>query len=80
MTKRVYLTTKDNPYDPETEFALWYLFDKQNNYDSCEYLARIARTSEQLSDEENEAEIESAIDEIIKHDFRKVYKKLVKQN
>ena len=78
--KRVYLTTKDNPYDPETEFALWYLFDKQNNYDSCEYLARIARTSEQLSDEENEAEIESAIDEIIKHDFRKVYKKLVKQN
>lgn len=78
--KRVYLTTNDNPYDPETEFALWYSFDKQNNYDSCDYLARIARTSEQLSDEENEAEIESAIDEIIKHDFRKVYKKLVKQN
>lgn len=78
--KRVYLTTKDNPYDPETEFALWYLFDKQNNYDSCEYLARIARTSEQLSDEENEAEIENAIDEIIKLDFRKVYKKLVKEN
>lgn len=78
--KRVYLTTNDNPYDPETEFALWYLFDKQNNYDSCEYLARIARTSEQLSDEENEAEIENAIDEIIKHDFRKVYKKLVKEN
>ena len=78
--KRVYLTTNDNPYDPETEFALWYLFDKQNNYDSCDYLARIARTSEQLSDEENEAEIENAIDEIIKHDFRKVYKKLVKQN
>lgn len=78
--KRVYLTTNDNPYDPETEFALWYLFDKQNNYDSCDYLARIARTSEQLSDEENEAEIENAIDEIIKHDFRKVYKKLVKEN
>ena len=77
--KRVYLTTKDNPYDPETEFALWYLFDKQNNYDSCDYLARIARTSEQLSDEENEAEIENAIDEIIKLDFRNVYKKLVKQ-
>ena len=78
--KRVYLTTNDNPYDPETEFALWYLFDKQNNYDSCDYLARIARTSEQLSDEENEAEIENAIDEIIKLDFRNVYKKLVKQN
>ena len=78
--KRVYLTTNDNPYDPETEFALWYLFDKQNNYDSCEYLARIARTSEQLSDEENEAEIENAIDEIIKLDFRNVYKKIVKEN
>lgn len=78
--KRVYLTTNDNPYDPETEFALWYSFDKQNNYDSCEYLARIARTSDQLSDEENEAEIENAIDEIIRLDFRNVYKKLVKQN
>ena len=78
--KRVYLTTNDNPYDPETEFALWYQFDKKNNYDSCEYLARIARTSEQLSDEENEAEIENAIDEIIKLDFRNVYKKIVKEN
>ena len=78
--KRVQLTTNDNPYDPETEFALWYSFDKQNNYDSCDYLARIARTSEQLSDEENEAEIENASDEIIKLDFRNVYKKLVKEN
>lgn len=80
MTKRVYLTTKDNPYDPESEFALWYLYDKQNNYDSCDYLARIARTSDQLSDEENEIEIENAIDEIIKYDFRNIYKKVVKQN
>lgn len=80
MSKKVYLTTNDNPYDPETEFALWYLFDKRNNYDCCDYLARIARTSDQLSDEENEIIIENAIDEIIKYDFRNVYKKVVKQS
>jgi hypothetical protein len=80
MERRVYLTTNDNPYDPETEFSLWYSFDKANGYDCCDYLARIARTSEQFSDEENENEIENAIDEIIKYDFRNIYKKVVKTN
>ncbi len=36
----------------------------------------IAKTSEQFSDEENEQEIERAIDEIIKHDFMNIYKKV----
>lgn len=40
------------------------------------YLARIARTSDALSDEENNEEVERAIDEIIKYDFRNVYKKV----
>lgn len=59
------LTTVDNPYDPFSDFDQWFLFDIVKGYNSCSYLARIARTSDQLSDKENEDEIDRAIDEII---------------
>ena len=59
------LTTVDNPYDPFSDFDRWFLFDIVKGYNSCSYLARIARTSDQLSDKENEEEINRAIDEII---------------
>lgn len=70
------ITTKDNPYDPFTQFREWYNFDIDKGYYSCVYLDRIAHTSEQLSDEENARETERAIDEIIKYDFRNIYKKV----
>lgn len=73
------LTTFDNPFDPFTQFDLWFQFDEEKGYHSCSYLGRIAKTSDSLSDSENDKEIERAIDEIIKYDFRNVYKK-VKQN
>lgn len=73
------LTTFDNPYDPFEQFASWFLFDVEKGYNSCAYLGRIARTSEQLSDDENDLEIERAIDEIIKYDFRNIYKKVSKK-
>jgi hypothetical protein len=70
------LTTFDNPYNPFEQFTSWFLFDVEKGYNSCSYLGRIARTSDQLSEEENELEIERAIDEIIKYDFRNIYKKV----
>ena len=62
------LTTTDNPYDPFTQYEAWYRFDEDNGYHSCAFLARIARTSDQLSDKENQEEIERAINDIIKYD------------
>lgn len=73
---KCYLTTKDNPYDPATQFDAWYSFDMEKGYNSNAYLARIARTSEELSDAENEEEIERAIDEIISYDPFDLYKKI----
>jgi hypothetical protein len=73
------LTTFDNPYDPFEQFTSWFLFDVEKGYNTCSYLGRIARTSDQLSEEENELEIERAIDEIIKYDFRNIYKKVTMQ-
>ena len=73
------LTTIDNPFDPFDQFDSWYQFDCDKGYNCCSYLARIARTSDQLSDKENSIEIERAIDEIIMYDFLNIYKK-VKRN
>ena len=73
---QVALTTFDNPYDPFKEFDSWLLYDSEKGYNSCGYLGRIARTSDSLTDEENEEEIERAIDEIIKNDFLNIYKKV----
>ena len=77
---RFALTTIDNPYDPFDQFILWNLFDNEKGYGSAAYLARIARTSDELSEEENNEEIERAIDEIIKYDPFKIYKKVSKND
>lgn len=73
------LTTFDNPYDPFEQFTSWFLFDVEKGYNSCAYLGRIARTSEQFTEEENNKEIERAINEIIKYDARNIYKKIYKR-
>lgn len=78
MANNCMLTTFDNPFDPFEQFTSWFLFDVEKGYNSCGYLDRIARTSEQLSEEENKEEIERAIDEIIKYDFMNIYKKVTK--
>jgi len=79
MAREVMLTTFDNPYDPFEEFAQWLLFDNEKGYGTCDYLGRIARTSDQLSQEENDEEVERAIDEIIQLDFRNIYKKVMRE-
>lgn len=76
MQSSCMLTTFDNPFNPFEQFTSWLLFDVEKGYNSCAYLARIARTSDQLSEEENDLEVERAINEIIKYDFRNIYKKV----
>jgi hypothetical protein len=70
------LSTIDNPFDPFDQFDQWYNFDLDRGYSSCSFLDRVARTSDQLSEEENDAEIERAIDEIVKYDFQNIYIKV----
>lgn len=76
MAKQARITTIDNPYDPQEDFSNWFLFDVNKGYNTCALLSRISKTSDQLSDEENEIENERAIDEIIKYDFQNIYKKI----
>jgi hypothetical protein len=70
------LTTVDNPYNPFTDFAKWFVFDSVNNYHSCSYVSLNAATSSSFSDAENNYLIEKAIDELIASDFTGTYKKV----
>jgi len=59
------LTTIDNPFNPFTEFDEWRVFDETHHYNTLEMLARIAKTSYELSDADQDQAVEDAIDEII---------------
>ena len=63
--KKVMLTTTDNDYDPFTDFTLWLLRDKELGYNTCQYLARIAKVTDDMTQKEEDAELERAMDEII---------------
>ena len=76
QTKAVALTTWDNPYNPIDDFSSWFAFEVEQGYDSSGLLARVARTSNLLSDEENNQEIERAIDEIVTNDPICLYRKI----
>jgi len=70
------LTTLDNPYNPFTQFDDWYAFDVEKGYYTCNYLARIVKTSDDLSEEDEALAIEQAINEIVSMNITGLYKKV----
>ena len=74
------LSTIDNPFNPFENFDSWFLFDVEKGYNSCAYLARIAKTSNEFTEEEEAEEIERAIDEIIRYDFMNLYIKVTEND
>lgn len=83
---RYSLTTYDNPYDPFEQFVPWFMFDIQKGYNSCGLLARtldalgLSTNDDELSDEEIEKNIETAINEILNTDFMGIYVKVSDKN
>lgn len=76
IDRLVAITTFDNPFNPFTQFTEWLLFDKEKGYNTCEYLARIAKVEDNLSQQEYNRAVEQAIDSIIKTDPFNIYKKI----
>lgn len=72
------LTTIDNPYSPYDEFDEWFAWDVAQGYNTCAYLARIAKSSNNLSPLDEELAIEEAIDEIVRLNINGMYKKVLK--
>lgn len=74
------LSTKDNPYNPYTDWDEWYMYDVDHGWNSCEVLARVANTSDSFTEGENDEEIERAIDRIIAIDPLQMYIKVSKEH
>lgn len=71
-----FVTTLDNPYDYFTQFDEWYAFDTEKGYNTCAYLARIAKTSKEMSDADYEQAVNDAVDEIVRLNLTGNYKKV----
>lgn len=61
----VAITTRDNPFNPLSEPEKWRQYDENHGYFTMNYLMRVARQSSLLSEDDNRAFLEDAIDEII---------------
>lgn len=70
------LTTIDNPYNPFTHYDEWYVWDEAAGYHTTAYLARITKTSFELSEADQDLAIEYAIDEIVQLNVLGVYRKV----
>ena len=78
MNDEYMLTTADNPFNPFTNFDEWYQFDTEKGYNTCSYLARVLKTSDELSEEDDRLATIQAIDEIIEADPFGIYIKVKK--
>lgn len=78
--KATFVTTLDNPYDYFTQFDDWYAFDTQMGYNTCGYVDRIAKTSNDLSDYDRMKAINDAVDEIVKFNLLGIYKRVVQED
>lgn len=69
------LTTIDNPFDPFTQYEEWFVWDEAAGYHSTAFLARVVRSSEELSEYDQRLAYEQGIDEIIKENVSGVHRK-----
>ena len=70
------LTTIDNPFDPSTDFDSWYAYDTAAGYHTLSYLARVVKSSDELSIADQEQLVDDAIDEIVSENILGLYKKV----
>ena len=80
METNYMLTTIDNPFDPFEQFSSWFMFDTEKGYNTCSLLGRLVNMSDDMSQKEENEEMNRAIDEIIKYDFLDIYKKVERVN
>lgn len=74
------LTTSDNPFNPYTKWDEWYAFDVAAGYHTSAYLARVVRSSDELSNADQSLAIKDAIDEILEFNVTGNYVKVYEKN
>lgn len=60
-----YITTSDNPFDFWTEYSQWFAWDAAHGYNTPGLIARVLVTSSNLSDADQAAALDIAIDQVL---------------
>lgn len=79
MTEHM-LTTVDNPFDPFTQFDEWLAYDETLGHQTLQFLARIVKSSDELSEADQSLAIELAIDEIVRENVNGLYRKVASKD
>jgi len=77
MARKVALTTIDNPFNPFDDFTSWLMFDIEKGYNTNGKLARLVKLKDEMTEQEQNIEIERAIDRLISIDPTDLFKKIV---
>lgn len=64
--KEFMLSTSDNCFNPFTQFDEWFAFDISKGYNTLEYLANVAETSEEMSEKQNRLALNEAIEDALR--------------
>ena len=72
------LSTSDNPFNPFTQWDQWFAFDARAGYHTPAYLARVVRSSSELSDSDQTVALNEGIDEILQFNLTGNYVKVTR--
>ena len=80
MERRVNITTIDNPFDPFDDYLSWFLFDIEKGYYTSSKIGRLTKLTDDMTEKEENEEVERAIDELISVDPLDLYIKIVRED
>ena len=79
MFRQVTATTVDNPFNPFEDFNSWFMFDIEKGYYTSNKLGRLTHLRDDMTELEENEEVERAVDELIKIDPLDIYIKVVRE-
>ena len=79
MLREASITTIDNPFNPFDDFTSWLMFDCEKGYYTSSKIARLTELTEDMTEKEENEEVERAIDRLIEIDPLDIYIKLVRE-
>lgn len=78
MLKEVTVTTIDNPFNPFEDFNSWFMFDTEHGYYTSSKLGRLTNLKDNMTQKEENEEVERAVDKLIEIDPLDIYVKVTR--
>lgn len=68
------LTTVDNPFSPFTQYDEWLVYDTRMGHHTNALLARVVKTSDEMSEPDQLVAIDNAMREIVRENVSGLHK------